>query len=128
LRGETVTLFKAGNVYAQRDFTFVNDTVKGIVASMGRTKGANHEVINLGKGSAETIKEMVNILSKLLGRDAVTEDGLLHVADVPSTHADLSLARQLLEYRPQVTLEKGLSDWCDWYFQYYNISKSKLQK
>lgn len=123
LQGRNITLFRTDSgAYARRDFTFVNDTVDGIISTLGRTKGADNEVINLGKGSPETVLEMVDILGKLLGKSPITRDGVLHLADVPSTYADVSLAKRLLGYHPRISLHDGLAEWVTWYSQYYNVN------
>jgi len=103
-----------GNVDASRDFTYVEDTARGIIcASM--IKEAIGEVINLGSGSSVTIRDLVTLMGKLVGREMNIEldKSRLRPYDIDKLVCDNSKAGEILGWSPQVPLEKGLKKTLD---------------
>ena len=111
VRDQPITVFGDGS--SMRDYTYVDDIVDGILASLSLK--ARFEVFNLGNDNPISLKRMIQLLEKSLGRKArwlVQED---QPGDMPFTHADLSKAGRVLGYRPQVTFEEGLSRFVAWF-------------
>jgi UDP-glucuronate 4-epimerase len=111
--GHPVPLYRAGQMY--RDWTYVSDTVQGIVAAIDRPLG--YEVINLGRGEPVLLADFVALIEQLTGKRATLEPAPMMAADVPSTHADIRKARELLGYHPAVSVNEGVSQLCSWYLR-----------
>lgn len=111
LSGEPVTLY--GNGSTRRDYTFVQDIVRGIVAAL-EYRDSQYEVINIGSGKTVSLLDMVNVLEDLLGMKAQRLYLPLHPGDVPHTWADISRAKRLLGYRPSVSFRDGVQAFLEW--------------
>ena len=96
-----------------RDFTYVDDIARGTVAAI---RPLGFETINLGGGKNPiTLKTLIAMMENLLGRNAVLEFLPNHKADVKVTWADIGKAERLLNWKPEVSLEDGLSETVAWY-------------
>ncbi|KAJ0788822.1 putative UDP-glucuronate 4-epimerase [Helianthus annuus] len=131
-KGKRITIYRGKNgVDLARDFTYIDDIVKGCVAALdtsgkstgsgGKKKGvAPYRIYNLGNTQPVTVPTMVSILEKYLKKKAkkhvVT---MLGNGDVPFTHANISLARRELGYNPTTDLPTGLRKFVKWYESYY---------
>ncbi len=111
LNGEPINFF--GNGDTVRDYTFVKDTVAGIVSAMLYEK-SNFEIINLGNNKPVTLSELVSSLEKILGKKAILNKLPEQQGDVPVTYADISKAQQLLKYYPATKLQDGLKQFVSW--------------
>lgn len=114
LTGRTLRL---GTVDTIRDFTYVKDTARGFVA-LGTSDATLGEVVNLGSGSAVSIKDVILKVSEIVGRDVeieVDEKRLRPVkSEVSRLLADSSKAQKLAGWHAQVPLEEGLRRTCEW--------------
>ncbi|AEA24109.1 dTDP-glucose 4,6-dehydratase [Pseudonocardia benzenivorans] len=100
-----------------RDFTFVADTARGILAA-GASDAAVGETINVGSGKEITVAELAATVSKVVGGgDATIEHVEQRPGDVLRLKADVSRATALLGWAPTVPLADGLSQLRDWYLQ-----------
>jgi UDP-glucuronate 4-epimerase len=111
LRGEPIPYYGSG--MAQRDFTFVQDTVSGIVGAMTYDKSP-YEVINLGNNRAVTLATLVETLESVLGVSATLDRLPDQPGDVPQTWADIEKAGRLLGYSPSTPLREGLERFAAW--------------
>ncbi len=109
--GREVPLYNEGQMY--RDWTYVEDTVSGVIAAIDRPLG--YEIINLGRGETTLLADFIKLLEELTGRKANLVPAPMPAADVRSTRADISKARQMLVYQPSVTVREGVSRFWDWY-------------
>jgi nucleoside-diphosphate-sugar epimerase len=108
--GRTVHLNGDGN--QSRGFTYLEDIARGTIAGL---KPLGYEIMNLGGHEAITINDMILRLEDLIGCKARTEFHPSHKADMLSNLADISKARRLLGWEPQVNLSEGMSRLVDWY-------------
>ncbi len=115
-RGLPVPFFGDGST--SRDYTFVDDTVSGIVASLHRIPDYGYRVYNLGNSSPTSLHELVAGLEKAVGKKALLDRQPRQPGDVDRTFADVSLAREELGYQPQVKLDEGLSKFVAWYREF----------
>ncbi|XP_022886111.1 UDP-glucuronate 4-epimerase 1-like [Olea europaea var. sylvestris] len=138
LQGKPITIYRGKNrVDLARDFTYIDDIVKGCVASLDTAKkstgsggkkraAAQYRIYNLGNTSPVTVPMMVGILERHLQvkakKNAITMPGN---GDVPFTHANISLARRELGYRPTTDLQTGLKKFVKWYLSYYGYNHGK---
>jgi UDP-glucose 4-epimerase len=98
-----------------RDFTFVADTARGIIAA-GTHDSTIGETINLGNGREVTVKELAELIARTLpGRNIAVEYGPPRPGDVLRLIADSSKAQRLIGFQPQVSLKQGLERLRDWY-------------
>ena len=109
--GQELPLYEAGQMY--RDWTYVSDTVAGVVAAADHRVG--FEVINLGRGEPVLLLDFVRRIEELAGRRArfVAQPKL--GSDASATHADIGKARQLLGYAPTVSVDAGARRVVEWY-------------
>ena len=109
--GEPINFFGDGNTL--RDYTFVKDTVAGIVAAM-KYDQSNFEIINLGNNNPVTLSQLVSTIEKVLDKKAILNKLPEQQGDVPVTCADITKAQQLLNYNPSTKLEDGLREFIKW--------------
>ena len=123
-RGQPITKFGDGTT--ARDYTYVGDTVAGVLAALDRfdlaaagvvQPGERFECINLGNDRPVTLNAYLAILEQLLGRPAVIEQLPEQPMEVRQTWADLRKARRLLGYAPQTSFEEALARGVDWYLR-----------
>ncbi len=91
-----------------RDYVYVDDVVKVLVAA-ATAKGINRQIINVGTGIGTSVNGLVRIIEKVTGRTARTVVNPSLSVGVSNLVADISRAKELLDYKPQITLEKGLA-------------------
>lgn len=89
-----------------RDFTFVGDTVEGIIRAAGST--ATGEAFNLGGGSRVSVNRVIQLLEGITEREARIRYVAVGQGDVRHTSADIRRAESILGYRPSTTLAEGL--------------------
>lgn len=109
--GQDVPLYNSGNMH--RDWTFVSDIVQGVVNAVDRPFG--YGVVNLGRGEPVSLAEFVRVIEECVGQKAHVVPAPMPEADSVSTCADISRARELLNYDPQVSVREGVSRFWSWY-------------
>ena len=108
---ETIQMFGDGS--QSRDFTYVDDIARGTIAAI---QDVGYEIINLGGGrNPVSLNTIIFKLEKLIGRKTKIDRKPFHVADLMETWADISKAKNLLGWEPQVSLEEGLEKSVQWY-------------
>ena len=108
--GETIQLTGGGK--QERDYTYVDDVARGTVAAL---RPLGYEVINLGNDSPVTVGDTIRMIEDCLEKKAIVEHVPMHPADVQATWADVGRAGQLLDWRPEVSVEEGIRRCVDWY-------------
>ncbi len=119
LKGQAIKVFNHGNM--RRDFTFVDDIVQGVKASLFETKLNPYEVLNLGNHNAENLKDMIRVLAAALGVEAKMELLPMQPGDVEATYADITLAQAKLAFQPRTKIAEGIPKFVAWYKQYHNV-------
>jgi UDP-glucuronate 4-epimerase len=109
--GKPIPVFGDGS--AARDYTFVMDTLDGIIACTKQEFG--YEIFNLGESQTVSLARMIELLEAALGKKAVIDRQPLQPGDVPITFADISKARAKLGYNPQVKFETGIKLFAEWF-------------
>jgi nucleoside-diphosphate-sugar epimerase len=105
LHQQAPTIFGDGE--QTRDFTFVENTVDATLRACTAPAAAGR-VINVGTGERHSLNETVELLNEIFGRSIVPHYGPVRAGDVRESHADITLARELLGYQPHVSFEDGL--------------------
>ena len=139
LRGETIQIFNYGN--CQRDFTYVDDIVTGVVNIMQHApeKATGEDglplppymVYNIGNNSPENLLDFVDILQQELIRagvlpedydfDAHKELVPMQPGDVPVTYADVTALERDFGFKPSTSLREGLRRFAQWYKEFYRV-------
>ncbi|QUN12899.1 GDP-mannose 4,6-dehydratase [Clostridium sp. C1] len=140
---ETIKIFNYGN--CQRDFTYIDDIVEGIIRVMqkapDRSKGEDglpvppYKVYNIGNNQPENLLEFVDILQQELIRAGVLpadydfeshkELAPMQPGDVPVTYADTTPLEQDFDFKPNTSLREGLRNFAEWYADFYCKSTSQ---
>lgn len=110
--GETITMFGDGSM--SRDFTYVDDIVAGVLASMERIDGHGFRIWNLGSDGPVRVDELIAAVGRTVGREPIVERGPEQPGDVRRTWADLTRSRAELDYAPKTPLERGLAAQYQW--------------
>jgi UDP-glucuronate 4-epimerase len=111
--GKPIPVYGDGSVV--RDYTFISDTVDGIMACTKKELG--FEIFNIGEGEAISLNRLVDSLEKALGKKAIIERQPMQPGDMPKTFADISKARAKLGYNPKVPFEQGVQLFTDWFLK-----------
>lgn len=130
LAGRPIRLFNHGNV--QRDFTYIDDIVAGVVAALdhvpaddgaAKSGGARtpHAIYNLGNERSEPVSRLVAAIEAACGRAAITELVPMQPGDVEGTHADIAATRRDLGFVPHTGLDAGIARFVDWFRRYHRI-------
>jgi UDP-glucuronate 4-epimerase len=110
-RGEKLPLYGDGR--SERDYTYVDDILDGVVKALDRSKG--FRIYNLGESRTVSLKQLVSAIGRATGKEPGVEWQPAQPGDVPRTFADVSRARSELGYDPRVDLEEGLRRFVEWY-------------
>ncbi|CAM9275057.1 unnamed protein product [Phaeothamnion confervicola] len=110
-RGAEIMQFGDGST--SRDYTFVTDITDGIIRALDRPLG--YQIYNLGNGSPVRLSDFIQMVEDACGTRAVIKICPEQPGDVPRTCADISKARRLLGYNPQVPFEEGIRRTVDWF-------------
>jgi UDP-glucuronate 4-epimerase len=114
LKDEPIAMYGDGST--SRDYTYVNDTVQGILAAMDYNK-SGFEIINLGNNYTVSLKELIAGIEDVVGKKATIKQLPEQPGDVPRTFADISKAKSLLNYQPKTELKTGLKNFYDWFLR-----------
>ena len=123
LAGKPIAVFNRGRM--QRDFTYVDDIVEGVVRVLDRPpapredSGAPHAVYNIGNHEAVELEAFIATLERLLGRTAIRDYRDLQPGDVPATYASIDRLRAATGFAPRTPLADGLAAFVAWYRGYY---------
>ncbi len=122
LAGEPIPVFNHGDM--QRDFTFVDDIVAGILAALDRPPsaadgGVPHRVYNLGNNRSEPLMRFIGLVEEALGVKAVIDFQPMQPGDVPATYADIDATQRDLGFDPVTTIDAGIPRFVDWYREFH---------
>ena len=110
--GEPPLIYEDG--LETRDFVHVSDVVNALVLAMD-SKKADYRVVNIGSGTALSVLDMAAVLIREMGADLTPRViGKYRVGDIRHCHADLTRARELLNYEPKVTFSEGIREFLHW--------------
>jgi len=136
LDNRPIDVFGQGKM--QRDFTYIDDIVTGVIAALDRPAQINPDwnpqapdpatsgvapwrVLNLGASRRVELMHYIEVLEAKLGRKAQLNLLPMQPGDVARTEADVDETRAALDYVPSTTVEVGVSNFVDWYLDYYRV-------
>lgn len=128
VKGEPIEIYNMGDMY--RDFTYIDDIVKGIVNVMQKSPdetedGAPYKIYNIGNNKPESLMNFVETLEKcLINEGIISEPGKkvllpMQPGDVYQTYADVKELEKDFGFKPSTSLETGLANFAKWYKGYY---------
>ncbi|MFZ2088505.1 MAG: NAD-dependent epimerase/dehydratase family protein [Desulfobaccales bacterium] len=120
LAGRPIKVFNFGRM--ERDFTFIDDAVQGVVASLMVPGLMPYEVFNIGNNRSEQLLRVINLLEQHLGVTAQQELLPIQPGDVPATFADISRAQAKLGFSPTTPIDEGVPRFIRWYKDYHGLA------
>lgn len=112
LRGEPITLFNGG-VGVHRDWTYVDDIVRGVLAALHADIG--YEIFNLGNSQPVQLIDFIGALERVTGLQAMIHSEPLPSPDPPMTYANVEKAGRMLGFEPLTSVNEGLAYFWAWY-------------
>jgi len=135
LEGKPIDVFNYGK--HQRDFTYVDDIVEGIIRTLDHTALPNpdwsglepdpatskapYRLYNIGSNKPVELLRYIEIIEQKVGKKAEKNLLPLQAGDVPATFADVDALKEDVAYKPETRIEEGISNFIDWYRDYYRI-------
>jgi len=135
LEGEPIKVFNHGKM--QRDFTYIDDIVEGIIRVMGKlpqpnpkwngdapdpgTSYAPYRLYNIGNNNPVELTAFIEAIETALGKKAKKQYLDLQPGDVPATYADIDDLTRDVGFTPKTDIHKGIEQFISWYRSYYNI-------
>ena len=113
--GQPIQLYGDGST--SRDYTFIDDIIDGVVASIDEPHTGAFRLYNLGGSRTTTLLELVELISGALGKKPTLEWRPEQPGDMKRTLADVSLAGRALGYAPKVGIEEGIRRFAEWFRQ-----------
>ena len=101
-----------GDGEQSRGFTYVEDIAQGTIAAL---KPLGYEIINLGGHEVISINELISKMQKVIGKKAEIVFHPRHPADMLTNQADITKAKKILKWEPQISLDEGIGKTVDWY-------------
>jgi UDP-glucuronate 4-epimerase len=126
--GEPLPLYNRGEM--RRDFTYIDDIVRGVVACLdgppaddGSVKAggsvAPHAIYNIGNSRSEDLMRVVELLEQATGQKALVDPQPMQPGDVKETFADISAIERDHGFRPSTTIDEGIPRFVGWYHDYH---------
>ena len=133
LDGKPINVFNNGNM--ERDFTYIDDIVEGVVRLLGHLPEANPDwsgdtpdsgssycpwrIYNIGNNSKEKLMRYIEVLEDCLGKKAEKNFMPMQEGDVPATWANVDDLVREIDFKPKTSIEDGIRNFVDWYKGYY---------
>lgn len=121
LKGETIRLFNHG--YMERDFTYIDDIVKGIlkIITSPPLMETPHIVYNIGCSTPVKLIDFLAVIEYVTGLKAIVKMTEMQPGDVISTYADTTCLKKDFNYQPSTNVEIGLDIFHKWFIQFYGF-------
>lgn len=119
--GKTINVFNHGEM--QRDFTYVDDIVEGVVRVTLRKPGAElsspyFRILNIGNSQPMQLLDFINIMERHMGKTAIKKMCPMQMGDVKITYSDTSQLKLCTGYKPKISLDEGVREFVSWYKTY----------
>ena len=134
IQGKPIDIYNNGEMY--RDFTYIDDIVKGINALMSvppkeeknidkndsLSPVAPFRIVNIGNSNQVKLLDFVEAIETYIGKKAIRNYMPMQQGDVPATWANTDLLKKLTGYAPKTDIKEGIKKFIDWYLSYYKIN------
>lgn len=120
-KGAKVPVFNNGQM--KRDFTYIDDIVDGVIATLDTPPGGDvpHRVLNIGNTRSEDLMDFIKIIETEMGKKADIDFQAMQPGDVMETFADVKETTALVGYQPKTTIHEGVPRFVKWYKGYYGL-------
>jgi UDP-glucuronate 4-epimerase len=129
--GEPLPLFNGGEM--RRDFTYIDDIVRGVVACLdgppadnGEVKAGGstspHALYNIGNSRSEDLMRLIELIEQETGRKALLDPQPMQPGDVKETYADISAIEHDHDFHPSTPIDEGVPRFVAWYRDYHGIA------
>ncbi len=115
-----INVFDKGEL--RRDWTYVDDIIRGIVAAIDHPLG--YEVMNIGRGQPVRLGDFIDIIEGMVGKKARVHSVPAPASEPPITYASIEKATRLLGYQPQTSIQEGLAKTWTWYQTFHRLVKT----
>lgn len=115
--GKIISVFGDGST--RRDYTYIDDIIHGLLQCVDRP--FKYEIFNLGENQTTSLNTLIKLIEKHTGCTAIIERKPLQPGDVEITYANIDHAKNLLNYNPKFTLDEGIKNFVNWYYERTNI-------
>jgi UDP-glucuronate 4-epimerase len=122
IEGKPIRVFNNGEMW--RDFTYIDDIVKGTVAALDKPPAADsarHRIYNIGNNQPEKLSRFIDLLEEIIGVKAIREMAPMQPGDVVQTYADTTAIEWDFGFKPSTPLETGLRAFVAWYKDYFKV-------
>ncbi len=109
--GKQIEIYGDGS--SRRDYTYIDDIIDGVETAVD--KNLAFEIINLGESETTELSRLVALIEENIGKKAKVKKLPMQPGDVSITYADVSKAKKLLGYKPEVKVEAGIPSFVKWY-------------
>lgn len=123
LKDKPIKVFNEGNL--SRDFTYIDDVVKGVVATIINESNPDmplYELYNIGNSKPIKLMDFISEIEKVTGKTAIKDYLPMQAGDVEKTWADVSKLKNNYNYEPTTNIAKGITKFVAWYKKYYNYN------
>ena len=117
LEGRRIDVFNNGNM--ERDFTYIDDVIKGLRLAIDKNSGC--EVYNIGNSKTEKLMNIIKLIEDSLGKKSIMNLTEMQPGDVKKTFSDIKHSEKKIGYKPMVTVQEGIPSFIKWYRNYYKI-------
>jgi UDP-glucuronate 4-epimerase len=117
LSGKPIEVYNYGKM--KRDFTYIDDIVQGVVASLDRVQP--YAIYNLGNSRAVDLLYFIECIEKALERKADKKLLPMQPGDVAETYADIRESQEDLGFQPGTGIEEGIEHFINWYRSFYKV-------
>lgn len=129
LAGDPIDVFNNGDM--QRDFTYIDDIVKGVIRIIDKvpspqhstitTTSAPYKIYNIGNNQPVTLRRFITAIESACGKKAQENLLPMQAGDVPITYADIDDLVDDIDFKPETSIENGIEKFVTWYKQYYSV-------
>lgn len=135
IEGKPIDVFNYGK--HQRDFTYIDDIVEGVIRTLDHTAQPNpdwsgktpdsatskapYRIYNIGSNNPCELLRYIEIIEECVGKKAIKNMLPLQPGDVPATYADVEALIKDVDYKPSTSIEEGVAKFVEWYREFYKV-------
>ncbi len=137
IEGESINVYNDGRMI--RDFTYIDDIIESLVRVLNKppvkdltfdfqnpnssSSWAPHKIFNIGNSNPIELMTFINAIEDSLGFISKKNFLPMQPGDVPATEASTKLLEEWIDFKPNTSVEKGISSFVNWYKEFYKVSK-----
>jgi UDP-glucuronate 4-epimerase len=123
MENRPIRVFNNGDMY--RDFTYIDDVVKGMLPLIENSpvlvmEDVPHKLYNIGNNRPEKLMDFIGVIENAVGKKAIKEFGPMQPGDVYQTYADVTELMKDVGFKPSTSVQEGISSFVAWYKAFYH--------